>query len=81
MLVPSEQHRKKNGSEFFFLMIFTYVERQNNCESLIHQNATCRSGTDNCPILMTLVAELGEVFTNSVDKDRTVPGFLLGSRL
>lgn len=81
MLVSSEQHRKKNGSEFFFLMIFTYVVRQNNCEPLIHQNATGRSGTDNCPILIALLAELGEVLTNSVDKDRIIPGFLLGSRL
>lgn len=64
----------------FFIMIFTYVERQNNCGPLRHQNASGRSGTDSCPILITKTG-LGEVDTNSVDKDRTVPGYLLGIKV
>lgn len=64
----------------FFIMIFAYAERQNNCGPLRHQNTSGRSGTDSCSILITLTG-LGEVDTNSVDKDRTVPGYLLGIKV
>jgi hypothetical protein len=63
-----------------FYRIFTHVGRQNNCEPIMHPNASGTVGTVSGSLLITL-ADLDEVDTNSVDKDRAITGYLLGIRL
>lgn len=46
----------------------------------MHPNASGTVGTVSGSLLITL-ADLDEVDTNSVDKDRAITGYLLGIRL